>query len=451
MTRPRPRPRPRLRPRPAAAPPSEWSARRYTLGGAFVLALTFGGGGLWAATATLAGAVVAPAEVRVETQAKPVSHPEGGVVAAIHVREGQAVQAGAPLIDFDATSRRASAAIYSDELASLRARRARLLAERDGAARITFPGSLLRAARDDDALRDALADQRSLFAARRESTRQRIEQLAQRRNRLLQEIEGARARGKAAIRNLAVARDQRDRRRNLFERGYATRDSVQTAERESATLEGEITAILARIRGFERQIDETTAQRSQIDEEHRERALAELRETEDRIGERRERSVVAVDALGKATVVAPQDGIVQSLAVHAPGAVLGAGEVILTIVPVTDRLVLEARVPARDRDRLYPGQVARVRFSAFNQRQTPELEAGITLISPDRVIDEATGRSFYDIVLVASEAELARLGEGRALLPGMPADLFIATEERTALSYLLKPFTDFMQTAGRER
>lgn len=448
MTR---RPR-RSRPRPRPAPSSsDWSATRYTLAGVLVLALTFGGGGFWAVNAELAGAVVASAEVRVETQAKPVSHPEGGVVATIHVGEGQAVKAGDPLIDFETTSHKANATIYSDELQSLRARRARLRAERDGAAQIVFPDAVLREAQKSDSLREALVDQRSMFTSRQESNRQYIEQFAQRRNRLLQEIEAAKARGGAAIRNLGVARDQRERRQGLFDRGYATRDSVQTVIRETSTLEGELNAILAQIRGFERQIDETAAQRLQFDEEQRERALAELRETENRISELRERSVVAVDALGKATVTAPQDGIVQSLAVHAPGAVLGSGEVILTIIPVADRLILEARVLTQDRDRLYLGQMARVRFSAFNQRQTPEIEATITLISSDRVIDEATGQSFYEVVLVASEAEIARLGEGRTLLPGMPAEIFIATEERTAMSYLVKPFTDFMYTAGRER
>jgi len=430
---------------------TEWRVGRLTLAGLGVIAMTFGCGGYWAATATLAGAVVASAELRVETKPKPVSHPTGGVVAAVHVTEGQTVRAGAPLVAFDARTQEATVAIFTGELGTLRAQRARLRAERNGATAITFPAALLTEAEGSATLRDAITDQRHLFDARQTNRTQRGEQLSQRQNGLRQDIIGARARGEAAIRNLGVARDQYNRRQRLYTRGYATRDSVQTVLREVATLEGAINAILAEIRGFERQIDETEAQTLQIDEEARERALAELRTVEDRLNSLRERKVVAADALRKVTLVAPQDGVVQSLAVHAPGAVVGPGEPVLTIVPVADRLVLEAQIPARDRDRLYPGQAARVRFSAFNQRTTPEIDARITRISPDRLIDATTGAAYYDVALLAPESEIARLGPDHPLRPGMPADLFIATDDRTALSYLVKPFTDFMEGAGRER
>jgi len=413
--------------------------------------MTFVGGGYWATTYSLAGAVVSSAEVRVETRPQIVSHPEGGVVAAIHVSEGDSVDAGAPLIAFDQTMQQASLTIYTDELESLGARRARLLAERDNHETIRFPAPLLERAGESTAMRDILDDQRSIFDARRESFAQRLEQIDQRKKQLQQEIEAARANAKATIRNLGIARNQMDRRQKLLDKGYATRDSVDTMARDTAMLEGSIRTDLAAIRGFERQIDETNSQQLQIEEERREGALEELRQTETRMSELRERTVVASDSLRKITVTAPQSGIVQALRVHAPGAVLAPGAEIMTIVDVADRLMLETRVSTNERDRLSLGQRARVRFSTFNQRTTPEIEAIIIRISPDRLIDEATGEPYYDVALLASEEELARLGTENHLTPGMPAELFIATEERTALSYLIKPFTDFMHEAGRER
>jgi len=434
-----------------ASDKNEWSGRRLTLAGLAVTGLTFGGVGTWAMTATLAGAVVAPAELRVETKPAPVSHPQGGVVADILVTEGQTVKAGEALLAFDAGTEKATVAIFSGELQTLQATRARLRAERDGKRIITFAPDLLAEARTDRTLREALTDQRALFTARRASRAQRGEQLSHRKAGLEQDIAAARAQGQSAIQRLGLARDQKTRRQRLYERGYATRNSVEMLEGETLTLEGRLASILAEIRGYQRQIDEIAAQRMQIEEEARERALSDLRETDDRITSARERKTVAARALHKVTLTAPRGGVVQSLAVHAPGAVVGPGQPVLTIVPVADRLVLEARIPARERDRLYPGQKARVRFPAFNQRTTPEITARITRIAPDRLIDPGTGAAYYDVALLAPDTEIARLGPGQTLRPGMPADLFISTGERTAMSYLLKPFTDFMAGAGRER
>ena len=160
--------------------------------------------------------------------------------------------------------------------------------------------------------------------------------------------------------------------------------------------------------------------------------------------------MVASDELKRVDIVAPEAGVAQGLTVFGPEQIVGPGQVLMQIVPVADRLVLEARVNTPDRDRISLGQRARARFTAFNQRRTPELEGSVAKISADRFLDEATRMPYYLVEIEVSDAERARLGAENELTPGMPAEIYLQTEARTPMDYLLKPLVDNFERAFKE-
>jgi HlyD family secretion protein len=147
---------------------------------------------------------------------------------------------------------------------------------------------------------------------------------------------------------------------------------------------------------------------------------------------------------------APQTGYVHQLAVHTVHGVIAPGETVMLIVPQADQLIVEAQVRPVDIDQLGPHQNARIRFPSFDHRTTPELEAELLAVSADATEDQRTGASFYTARLLIREPELDKLN-GKALLPGMPAEAFLTTQKRTILSYLVKPLMDQIAHAMRER
>lgn len=220
-------------------------------------------------------------------------------------------------------------------------------------------------------------------------------------------------------------------------------------ERGLARLHGEsgqLTAAIAQTRG---RVSETELQILQIDQNRRSLVATELAETERKLSELEERQIEAVDQLDRIEIRAPQSGRVHQLAVHTVGGVIGAGQQVMQIVPSADALVVEAQVAPQDIDQLHVGQTALVRFSAFNQRTTPELEGAVRRISPDLLTDDKSGARYYGVQIAIGEGSLGKLG-GAALVPGMPIEAFIRTTDRTVMSYLLKPFADQAERAFRE-
>jgi HlyD family secretion protein len=136
--------------------------------------------------------------------------------------------------------------------------------------------------------------------------------------------------------------------------------------------------------------------------------------------------------------------------VHTVGGVITAGDAIMMIVPQTDSLSVEARVNPQDIDKLVIGQKTLLRLSAFNQRTTPELNGVVTRVSPDVTLDQRTGQSYYTIRIAMPPEEIARLGDVR-LIPGMPVEAFVQTGDRTMLAYLVKPLSDQLMRAFREK
>jgi len=418
------------------------SIRLHLAIGLAVVVILAGGLGGFSATQQFSGALIAPGQIVVESNVKKVQHPTGGVVGEVRARDGDRVKAGDIVVRLDDTVTKANLAIVTKNLDAALARAARLEAEQRGFDKIKFPPQLLARADVPDAAA-VMASETKLFEVR---VNGRVGQKAQLRERITQlndEIAGLTAQEKAKDQELAGVRQ-------LYEQRLVQLSRLTTLERDAARLNGERAQYIAAMAQAKGKITETELQIIQVDKDMVSEVSKDLREANDKIGELIERKVTAEDQLRRVDIRAPQDGIVEQSNVHTVGGVITAGDTLMLIVPQTDDLQVEAKVNPQDIDKLQVGQQTLLRLSAFNQRTTPELNGVVSRVSPDVNTDQRTGQSYYTIRVSMPPEEIARLGEVK-LIPGMPVEAFVQTGERTLLSYLMKPLSDQLMRAFRER
>jgi HlyD family secretion protein len=425
------------------------SVARFMIGGLAVVFLPVGGIGVWAATTEIAGAVVAPAVVVVETNVKKVQHATGGIVGEIKVKNGSHVKAGDLLIRLDETLTRVNLQMITQQLDQFTARQARLEAERDDADSITVPRHLSARSTIEE-IGQMLRGEESLFRTRRQSITGQKSQLLERSQQLEQEAQGIEAQISAKRREIKLITDELEGLADLEAKQLVTKTKIAALRREKARLEGELGQFVAAAAQTQGRKTEISLQIVRLDQDMKTEVVKELRETQSKIAELSERKIAAEDQLRRIEIRAPQTGIVHQLAVFTVGGVVSPGEPIMLIVPEGDRLLVEARVAPKDIDQLYIGQFTRIRFAAFDQQTTPQVNGEVTGISADLSRDQTTGETYFTVRINIPDEELAKLGSNR-LQPGIPADVQIKTQDRTALSYLMKPLADQIDKAFRER
>jgi len=428
---------------------ARYSIRRHLIVGLAVVVLLAGGLGGWASTAQISGALIAPGSVVVESNVKKVQHPTGGVVGELRARDGDVVKAGDVVVRLDDTVTKASLAIVTKNLDGLLARGARLEAEQRGLNKIVFPKTLLDRADDPDA-KAVMASESKLFEVRVNGRAGQKSQLRERVTQLNEEIAGLTAQEKAKDQEIALVEKELVGVRDLYDKHLVQLTRLTTLERDLARLSGERAQYIASRAQAKGKITETELQIIQIDKDMISDVSKDLRETNDKIGEFVERKVTAEDQLRRVDIRAPQDGMVLQSTVHTVGGVITAGDAIMLIVPQADDLQVEAKVNPQDIDKLQVGQKTLLRLSAFNQRTTPELNGVVTRVSPDVTTDQRTGQSYYTIRISMPPEEVARLGDVK-LIPGMPVEAFVQTGDRTLISYLVKPLSDQLMRAFREK
>jgi HlyD family secretion protein len=425
------------------------SIRRHVVVGSVVVAILAVGLGGWASTAEIAGALIAPGFVVVDSNVKKVQHPTGGVVGEVRVRDGDRVKAGDTLVRLDETVTRANLAIVQKGLIELYARKARLAAERDGADTVGTPKELADKTADAD-VQEALASERKLFELRRTARLGQKQQLRQRIAQLQEEIRGLEAQQAAKTKETELIEQELGGMRELWKKNLIPIDKLTALERETARLQGERGQLIASAAQAKGKIAETELQVLQVDQDLSSDVAKELRETDGKIGEYVERKVAAEDQLKRTDIRAPQDGVVFQSTANTVGGVVAAGDPIMLIVPETDTLLVEAKVDPKDIDKVQFGQPVLLRFSAFDIRTTPEINGTVARVAADTSADQRTGQTYYVVRIAMTPDEITRLGNVR-LTPGMPVEAFIQTGQRTMLSYLIKPLHDQFMRAFRER
>jgi HlyD family secretion protein len=425
------------------------SIRRHLLAGVAASLLLLVGVGGWAATTKVSGAVVVQGVLVVDSNVKKVQHPTGGVVGEVRVHDGDHVKAGDILVRLDETQTRANLAIVTRSLDELGARRAREEAERDGLDSVSFPDDLLARIADPE-VAHVVNGERKLFETRQTA---RVGQRSQLKERIAQsneEIRGLIKQQESHTSQLEWLDKELQGVRDLWDQHLVQFTRVTALERDKARLEGERGQLIAQIAQSKGKIAETELQIIQVDQDMRTEVGKDLAEIRAKNSELVERKVSAEDQLRRVDLRSPQDGVVLQSTVHTVGGVVGPGDPLMLIVPEGDVLDVEAKIQPQDIDQVHFGQPALLRFTAFSQRTTPELTGEVRRISADVTQDQKTGTYYYTVRIAVPESEIMRRG-GIKLIPGMPVEAFIQTTERRVASYLVRPLSDQISRAFREK
>ncbi|BAV47544.1 rhiziobicin secretion ABC transporter RspE [Mesorhizobium loti] len=416
--------------------------------GAAVTVMLIAGGGLWLGLTKIAGAVIAPATVVVESNIKKVQHLTGGTIGGIFAQDGDHVRAGDVVARLDDTLTRANLQIISQDLDRATVRLARLEAERQGLPEMQLPSSL-QTRMGDPELAALVNGERTLFESRATALTGQKAQLQSRSKQLERQIDGLKAQQAAEDQSVVLLDGDLTDVQALYTKKLVSKERLSNIRLDATRAHGESGRLAAAVAEAQARISETELQILQLDEQRRSEVTSELRETEAKQTELSERKVVAQDELTKTNIRAPQSGTVQESSIHTIGGVIAPGEVIMMIVPDADNLVVDALIPPSRIDDVRPGQHVSIRFPAFDAGTTPACEGSVKRISADLIKDQQKQLSYFS-ARINVENKAACLTDAKVLKPGMPAEVHISTDERSVWSYLLKPLTDQMSRAFRQ-
>lgn len=421
--------------------------RNYLVLGWGVILAVFGGLVFWSIFAPFEGAVLTSGQIAVETSQQAIQHLEGGIVRKIYVREADKVEAGQKLISLDATTADAGLQGLEARLFELLGAEARLRSERDNTETLTIRSGFLDLEKSS-AMKSILHDQEILRDARARNRSTQITILNQRGEQLTEQIVGMQNEIRSKDTQIALLRDEIGRFEELVKRGNGTVTRVLALQRDLSRLQGEKDALIAQIAATRVQMGEARSEITRLDQGYREEVLTQLREIQTQIGELSEQRIAALDRQTRLDILAPRAGRVIGIRAHTLGGVITPSEPVMYIVPENDRLIAKVRIMLSDIDQIHVGQAATLRFAAFNQDKTPQVEGSVTKISADAVVDQTTGMPYFEAIVEIPDDALG--AEQFPLLPGMPVDAAVRTESRSVLSYLVKPLTDSLARTFRE-
>lgn len=427
----------------------DWPVRGTVIAGMLSVLVLVGGFVAWAVTTQISGAVVASGQVEVEQHRQIVQHPDGGVVQAIAVSDGDGVEAGQLLLSLDGTLLRTEHTIVEGQYFEILARRGRLEAERGDAPEVTFPAELVVAAAASEPLAHLIEGQASLFRTRLDTLRQSMDQLGKQAETITSEMAGIEAQIAALARQRELIGRELTDQQSLLDRGLAQASRVLALEREAARIDGELGSLQAGLASAAIRQTELEIQRLRLSAERREEAETQLRDLGYRELELAERRRSLTEQLDRLEIRAPVSGVIYNMQVTTPRSVIRPADALMYVIPQDRPLVIGARVATINIDEIQPGQPVALRFSAFSQRTTPEISGRLDRVSADALIDEATRMPYYRAEVSIPPEELEKLG-ALSLVPGMPVEVYIQTGNRSPMAYLMKPLTDYFVRAFRE-
>ncbi len=416
--------------------------------GLMALIVIIGGSAAWAAYAQIAGAVIATGTIIVRGKPKSVQHLDGGIVKQLHVSAGDRVKKNQPLVLLDDTSIAANLAIYERRLRDAIVLKERLVAELNNKQTFEPPSKLAKLLKLGD-LKETVAQQMALLDARRLTRESQLEQFDKKISQFKNQIEGVKGLELEKAKQVDAYADEISGVAELVGSGHASKSQLLALRRAQAELRGQVSEQKAEAARLANAITETEIAKLQVNREFREQVILEMEKTDAKIDELTQQMDATRKQMGRVVIRAPVSGVVHELSLFTIGGVVQAGQTVMQIIQQHGEHEIELNVNAQSIDQIYVGQKAVVRFPAFHQRVTPELDGRILSISPSSVVDEKTGFTFYRVAVEITDNELKRLS-GKKLVPGMPVEALFPTTDRTVLSYLTKPLTDHFQHVFRE-
>ncbi|MCO4847382.1 MAG: HlyD family type I secretion periplasmic adaptor subunit [Yoonia sp.] len=432
---------------PSDNPKQRWSTTAPMTLGLIALLVLVGGFGTWSVMAQISGAVITSGQIEVDRNRQVIQHPDGGVVDAILVQEGDTVVKGDTLIRLDASLLKSELAVVEGQLFEIMARRGRLEAERDGETALTFDPLLS----DVPQGASLVAGQTRLFEARLESNMRAIAQLQQQRAQISSQMSGIAAQQTALTTQSDLIQRELTDQQTLLKQQLIQASRVLALQREEANLLGRVGELTASAAQAAERRTEIEIQILTLASTRREEAITRLRDMQYNELELSERRRTLRQQLDRLDLRAPVSGIVYGMQVFAEQSVIRGAEPVMFLVPQDRPLVIATKVQPTDIDQIHLGQDVTLRFSAFDQRRTPELMGTVTLVSADIFLDDATQVSYYQAEVQLNQGEIEKLPKDMVLIPGMPVEAFVRTADRSPMDYLLKPLADYFAKAFREQ
>lgn len=403
--------------------------------------------GAWSTLAPLSGAAIAQGNLQVEGQRQSVQHPDGGVVRQLRVKEGDHVARGQVLMVLSETEPKARLDILQAERDALLAEEARLVAERDRKTQPDF--AVLDARRDDPAVRQAIANERAILAARERQTRTQTDILRQRIAQLSQQRGGLEAQIAGVERQKSLLEEEAGGARQLLASGYTPKTRVLALERDAARLEADRGARIAEVARIQEAVGEAELEIAKIDRGIVAEVTDRLREVQAKLVSGKPRISAAVEALGRTEIKAPASGTIVGLNVFTEGGVIQPGAKLMDVVPNANPLMVEARLPLNEISDVATGREADIRLVSINRNERPTIRGEIVVVSADRITDERSGQAFYSVKVRMNEQDVQKAKV--VLQSGMVAEVVIPTKGRSLFAYLVGPLLDEISGSFREK
>ncbi|QZD87273.1 HlyD family type I secretion periplasmic adaptor subunit [Qipengyuania psychrotolerans] len=392
----------------------------------------------WAAFAQVDQITRGIGKVIPSSKAQLVQPSEAAVVSEILVRNGQSVKKGDLLVRLDDTQSSAALGELETENQRLAARAQRLGSEASGGRIGCEPGT-------------ACSEEAQLAQARRATAQARENSLASAVEQRRRDLSEAQATASSLESTLRLAREQVDMLRPLAEKNIVPQTDLLQAQREVVDIQGRLAAARQAAGRSSAAIRQAQADLSQARADFRQQALAERSEITTRMAVNEESIRGASARRDRNELRAPSDGVVNDLQVTTQGGFVNAGELIMQVVPVGDKLLIEARISPADRAFVKVGDNANVKVTAYDFSIYGGLKGRVAQVSADSIFDEVEREAYYAVIIETDRAYIEKGGVQLPIVPGMICDVEILTARRSVLSYLFKPVNRAFDRALTER
>lgn len=425
-------------------------ANRYIRIGLFIIIVGFGGFAFWATFAQLGSAVISPGEVVQESYRKTIQHYEGGIVENIAVRDGDLVKAGDLLVKLETTQWQGELRSLSQSMYSHLIELERLQHEQQLAKNLEFSQRVIDAAAESEDLQSVLRQQKRLYTARIESYNKEQQSLSSRIAQTQVLVKGLEEQRGLLQEQIKLINEEQKAYATLQDERLGDGTRARELARQALSLRNEAARLKAEQERTRLQASEVEVQLANNEQTFQKEVGERIRTTQSAYFEAQERFLVMQDRVNRSSIRAPEAGYIVNMQLHTIGGITNSGQNILDLVPVGDQFVVETKIATQDINSVFIGQKADIRFSAFDQRTTPSVEGEVVHISADSILDEKTGMNYYLTRVRVTENGAEKL-ENLRLIPGMPAEVMLRREDRTFLSYLMKPLVDSFTRSFKEK